>query len=294
MSESADVLVVGSGISGLLVARELLAAGREVTIVERGPLRLDADKLPLEEREAALPTTAHNTEAPPGEHIHGWQYGYAYGGSSLLWAGVAPRLLPSDFELHTRHGVGRDWPISYDDLIPFYQEAERALRVCGRPDPAFPGTDAYLEPPRPSDADLLVGPLLEPFGTLPIARELAAPGQYPPPLEGDASAVERSVTILGVAREVADSPGLRVVDRSAAARLRTAAGQVEAVECVGADGDKFELRANQVVLATHGIENPALLLRSGLDGPAVGRWLGDHTHVILDVELAEPHRHWDA
>jgi choline dehydrogenase-like flavoprotein len=48
------------------------------------------------------------------------------------------------------------------------------------------------------------------------------------------------------------------------------------------------------VLATHGIENAALLLRSGLHGPAVGRYLGDHTHIILDLELSEPAEHWPA
>jgi glucose dehydrogenase len=295
MAESTEVVVVGSGITGLLVARELLAAGREVTIVERGPLRLDADRLPLSAREAPLPTTEHNTEPSPAQGGHGWQYGYAFGGSSLLWAGVSPRLHPTDFDLHARHGVGRDWPISYDDLVPFYREAEAALRVAGADHPEFPGSDAYpVAPPEPSGADRLLGPLLEPFGVLPVARELAPPGGYPPPLDGDVEEVERSVTMLGVARELDGSPGLRVRDRTAVSRLRVQSERVVAVEGRGADGEHREIRANEVVLATHGIENPALLLRSGLHGPAVGRWLGDHTHIVLDLELAEPAEHWAA
>ena len=295
MSETTDVAVVGSGITGLLVARELLAAGREVTIVERGPLRLDADALPLSAREAAIASTEHNTEPSPQEGGHGWQYGYAFGGSSLLWAGVSPRLHPSDFELHSRHGVGRDWPISYDDLVPFVREAEIALRVAGADHPAFPGSDAYpVAPPEPSGADRLLGPMLEPFGVLPVARELAAPGGYPPSLDADVEEVERSVTMLSVAREIAGSPGLRVCDRTAVSRLRTQTDRVVAVEGVGADGEHLEINANEVVLAAHGIENPALLLRSGLHGPAVGRWLGDHTHIVLDLELAEPAEHWEA
>ena len=127
-----------------------------------------------------------------------------------------------------------------------------------------------------------------------MARELAAPGGYPPPLDGGVEEVERSVTMLGVARELAGAPGLRVRDRAVVSRLRTQSDRVVAIEARDADGDHREIRANEVVLATHGIENAALLLRSGLHGPAVGRWLGDHTHIILDLELAEPADHWPA
>jgi glucose dehydrogenase len=278
VTEVARTAVVGSGITGLLVARELLRAGEDVTLIERGPLRLDADALPLSEREAGLPTTEHNTEPSDGAGDP-WQYGYAFGGSSLLWAGVAPRLLPADFELRSRYGVGRDWPIDYDDLLPFYGEAEKALEVATAP---------------PSAADDLLAPLLAPFGSLAVARRLGPPDGYPPPLTGELESFESSFTMLGIGRELAAAPGLSVLDRTAACRLRTAAGRVGAVECAGADGSRFELRPERVVLATHGIENAALLLRSGLDGAHVGRWLGDHVHVVLDLELDRPVEHWRA
>lgn len=292
MAEGADVAIVGTGISGLLVARELLAAGLEVTIVERGSARYDADSLPLGEREEAIATTEHNTTPVAAEGGHGWQYGYAFGGSSLLWAGVAPRLLPSDFETHSRFGFGRDWPISYDDLLPHYQAAERALAVAGSPHPTFPGSDAYpLPPAEPSAADRLLGPLLEPFGSLAVSRHLAAPGGYPPPLDGPVDAVEESVTILDLARELASAPNLKIRDRTVATRLQMQSGRVSGIETIGADGAHDILHANRYVLATHGIENAAILLRSGLQDEEAGRWLGDHTHIMLDVEIDQPVDH---
>jgi choline dehydrogenase-like flavoprotein len=292
MTETADTVVIGSGISGLLVAKELIEAGNEVTVVERGPMRLDADRLPRSLREEKIASTVHNTDPGARRAGHPWQYGYVFGGSSLLWSGVVPRLLPSDFEMRSRFGLWRDWPISYDDLLPFYRDAERMLEIAGGEHELFPGSDAYpVPPPEPSSADRLLGPLLEPFGPLAIARPK---GQYPPPLEGEGENLEASFTMLGIARELAVSPGLSVRDSTVAGRLRTEADRVTAVECIDADGTLSEIRANRVVAATHGIENAALLLRSGLSEPAVGRWLGDHPHVVVNLELDRPVEKWQA
>jgi glucose dehydrogenase len=291
MTESAETVVVGSGITGLLVARELVASGRQVTVVERGAVRFDVDRKPMAMREERTAATEHNIEQPPAGH-HPWKFGYAFGGSSLLWAGVAPRLLPSDFEMRSRYGIWRDWPIGYDDLLPYYQEAERALNVSGGAHELFPGSDAYpLPPPPPSSVDRLLGPLLEPFGPLPIARPLGRP--YPPPI-GAGSEVEPASNVLTVGRELARSDGFRVLEQTVAARLRTAAGRVTEVECVAADGSYTRIRPERVVAATHGLENAALLLRSDLTDAAVGCELGDHTHVVLEVELAKPMGTWSA
>jgi glucose dehydrogenase len=288
--------IVGSGITGLLAARELIRAGEEVTVIERGPQRLGADGLPLAEREAAIASTGHNTEAALRQEADPWQYAYAFGGSSLLWAGVAPRLLPADFEMRSRYGIWRDWPISYEDLLPFYREAERALEVAGASHELFPGSDAYPHPPvEPSAADRLLGPLLEPFGALPVARQIAGREAYPPPVGSEGlEAIEPSVSMLALARELASSPGFSVRDRTVAARLRLEPDRVAGIECVDAAGERTEVRADRVVLATHGIENAALLLRSGLEEEALGRWLGDHVHVQLEIELERPVEHWRA
>ena len=293
MSDSVETVVIGSGFSGLLIARELVAAGREVTVIERGQVRLDADAEPLERREKLTAATAHNIESAAGAQ-HPWKYGYAFGGSSLLWAGVAPRLLPSDFEMRSRYGIWRDWPIGYHDLVPFFQEAERAMNVSGGPHELFPGSDEYpAPPPPPSSIDRMLGPLLEPFGPLPIARPLEG-APYPPPIEAGGSGVEPAASMLEIGRELTRADGFSVRQQTVAARLRTAAGRVTEIECVAADGSRSSIRPQRVVASAHGIENAALLLRSELGEPPVGRWLGDHTHIVLDIELTDPMERWSA
>jgi glucose dehydrogenase len=280
---AAEFVVVGSGFGGSLCARELLKAGREVLLVERGVLMRDADDRPLHEREAELPTTERTHEAPPGMPDYPWKYGFGAGGSSLLWACVAPRLLPSDFELKTRHGIALDWPIGYDDLQPGFEEAERVLRVAGRADDNLPRREPFpVDAPEESGVDRLIGPLLEPWGVLPQARPLAGDADYPPPPgspDPGCSLVEELTS------PPFDGDRFRLLERTVAVRLRTRGDKVQSVECVDASGTRTEVTAGTVVLAANGLENPALLLRSGLDGPHVGRWLFDHSHVLLQIRL---------
>jgi choline dehydrogenase-like flavoprotein len=73
------------------------------------------------------------------------------GGTTWHWLGTAMRLLPSDFQLRSRYGVGVDWPITYDDLEPWYFEAEKALGVAGdnHDDLGAPRRNPYPMPPIP-------------------------------------------------------------------------------------------------------------------------------------------------
>ncbi len=279
-SITADVAVVGSGICGVLVARELVRAGREVTVLERGGSKSHADQLAEGSHERAEASAAHNHEHHPDSEPYHWDYVYGVGGSSLHWAGVAPRLLPSDFELHSRYGLGRDWPIGYDDLVPFYEEAEGVLEVAGR-----------AQPPHPYSAvDRLIAPLLEPYEPLPQARA-TLPVNGRPPCSGTGLCVlcpiDARYSVLHTLGDerLGDLHGFELRDRTVAARLRTAAGRVEGIECVSAAGDWTMLRPNVVVLAANGIENAAILLRSQFPDPDIGRHLFDHEHRLVHAEL---------
>ncbi len=63
----------------------------------------------------------------------GWGFNIGFGGSSNCWTAGTSRLMPVDFRMASEYGVGRDWPISYSDLEPYYDAAERMMSVSGPP-----------------------------------------------------------------------------------------------------------------------------------------------------------------
>jgi len=292
-SSELDVAIVGSGFAGLLVARELVQAGRHVTVFERGGLLSHREQLARSRQEVGDATAAHNHESDPATPYR-WDYAYAVGGGSIHWTGAAPRLLPSDFELRTRFGLGLDWPVSYEDLLPYYTEAEELLGVAAGPNSLFGGESAGALAPHPlSPLDELLAEPLAPLVPMPQAR---ATGE----LGGRAACCGATVCRLcpvdarfSMLHLLDDSglgraPLLSIRDRTVVARLRTSGGRVAELETVDARREWRSVRAATVVLAAGGLENPAVLLRSGLGGGDVGRFLYDHGHRMVHLALDRP------
>jgi glucose dehydrogenase len=293
-SASAEFVIIGSGISGLLTARELVRAGREVLVVERGARVSHEQQLADGSHEADLPSTAHNDEPVPGTRAYPWKYVYGVGGTTLHWAGVTPRFLPSDFELRSRFGVGRDWPLTYSDLEPFYGEAERTLGVAGRRNRFFPGTNRLPQRPHPfSPTDRLVRSPLAPYFPFPQARPTTSINGRSPccaaarcalcPVNARYSALH-TLSDSGLER----SPEFTLRSETVAARLGIRAGTVTGIEALDERGDPIAIRGRTVILAANGLENPAILLRSGLDESDVGRYLFDHENRLVEIELSRP------
>jgi len=297
-AKDVDVAVVGSGFCGMLVARELLRAGREVTMVERGGMKRHPQQVEDRRPDLSIGSAAENHESHPDAEEYPWDYVYGVGGSSLHWAGVSPRFLASDFELRSRYGVGRDWPISSKELTPFYDEAEKVLAVSGGGrNPLYAGRVPFPHPPhRYAPVDRLVAPMLEPYYPLPQARPTESVGGRPAccgsaacrlcPVDARYSALHTFGD-----EKLLDKPGMTLRDRTVAARLRVEGKRVSGIECIGDDGRRSTLRARTVVLAANGIENAAILLRSDLGDENVGKWLYDHEHRLVYITLDRSARH---
>lgn len=172
--EEFDVIIVGAGASGGILALELMKKGRRVLILEAGRgLRNDEEgwnsaidsfynavaKVP----NSPFPATA---QAPQTDVLqfhqiqpgvpdssgylvqHGPQpfssdYGRSKGGTTNHWLGVTLRMLPNDFKMRTKYGVGDDWPIGYEDLKSDYERAEFEIGVAGDVSAQnLPGVDA--------------------------------------------------------------------------------------------------------------------------------------------------------
>jgi choline dehydrogenase-like flavoprotein len=297
MTEEVDVAVVGSGFCGMLVARELARAGRDVTVLERGGTKDHRAQLADNQHRVDIPSAAPNHESDPELPEYPWDYVYGLGGSSLHWAGVAPRLLESDFELRSRYGVGRDWPITGHELEPFYDEAERTLAVSGGGrNPLFAGRGPYPHPPHPyAPVDRLLKPHMKTYYPLPQARPTRSVGGRPACCGSAACRLCPVDSRYSVLHTIGDGKlfdrGLKLRDRTVAARLRTERKRVVGIDCVSTEGERSTVRAGTVVLAANGIENAAILLRSDLGDENVGRWLYDHEHRLIYLTLDRSARH---
>ncbi|NIP59199.1 MAG: GMC family oxidoreductase, partial [Gemmatimonadetes bacterium] len=134
----ADLCIVGGGITAAMVA-EKVAEGREARIVV---LEAGDRSAPLERRSRLRRRYLDYGESPwPRDHIRDQSAegiisrSMVLGGQALHWGGTTPRFSPEDFRLRSLFGVAVDWPLTYEELDPFYQEAEERIGVAGEQGP---------------------------------------------------------------------------------------------------------------------------------------------------------------
>jgi quinoprotein glucose dehydrogenase len=133
-----DVVVIGAGITAAMFVERLAeATDAAITVVEAGNKIFN-----LQERAAHRERFLRYLENPwPNDHVRGQggegilSRSMSVGGQALHWGGVTPRFTPEDFRVNSLYGVGYDWPITYDELDPFYQEAEERMGVAGEQGP---------------------------------------------------------------------------------------------------------------------------------------------------------------
>ncbi|NHN49729.1 GMC family oxidoreductase [Halostella sp. JP-L12] len=321
-SERVDVCVVGAGPAGALVAHRLAAGGHDVVVLEAGERFDPADRLERMERSIR----------PGHDHLDVWDMGGerdAYsnagdrfyplnsarvkgvGGSTNHWQGMVMRLHEGDFELESRTGVGADWPIDYEDLRPYYADAEAELGVAGADDNPFapPREEPFPMPAfRPSYSDSLFAEACEELG---VAMHSVPNARNSEPYDGRGECVGfgtcKPVCPSGAKYSAdvhvrkAESEGARVIDRAPVQRLvHDADGErVEAAVYATPDGREHRQEARQFVLAAGGVETPRLLLLSASeqypDGLAnssglVGRYFMDHLFAGMGGTIDEPTR----
>jgi choline dehydrogenase-like flavoprotein len=158
-----DAIVIGSGMSGGIAAKELCERGLKVLVIERGrkiehgadymdsqmPWELpNNNQIPEEElaRDYAVQRQCYavnaatqkfwvkDSEHPyttPDDKPFAWIRGNHLGGRSIMWGRQSYRLSQQDFEANAKDGHGCDWPIRYEDLAPWYDHVEKFVGVAG-------------------------------------------------------------------------------------------------------------------------------------------------------------------
>jgi choline dehydrogenase-like flavoprotein len=132
--DEVDLVIVGAGAGGSVLAQRLARRGWRIVVLEAGPFwHPDEDWVSDEAGSHELYWTQKRIigGADPIE-LGKNNSGRGVGGSMVHYAGYTPRFHPSDFSTATDDGVGADWPIGYPDLRPHYERVERELPVAGQ------------------------------------------------------------------------------------------------------------------------------------------------------------------
>jgi choline dehydrogenase-like flavoprotein len=293
-----EVVIIGAGVAGALLAWRLGSAGLRVAVVEAGDGTVN--------RAAAVaafgasmskslgspypgaapgpehpgPMDAYYDQTGPEDYLS--TYERIAGGTTWHWLGHTPRLLPADFLMKSTYDVAVDWPIRYKTLEPWYCAAESALGVAGDDQEwanihgAFRSQPFPMPPIWPSWSDeyvgqsvnnLIVDGLSVRVLSTPAARN-SRPYDGRPPCAGNASCIP--ICPIGAkydgyvhVQKALNTKHVVLIANAVATRL-TVGGtkRIDTVEYRLKDGTRRNLCGKVVVLAANAIESSKLLLMS--------------------------------
>lgn len=279
---------MGAGVAGGLCGWTLARAGHQVVVLEAGPPVDRAEAVarfrnsvsrhlnspyPVSKR-APVPTLddweSHYRQEGP--ELFSGVYQRVEGGSTWHWLGTALRLLPEDFQMNTRFGLGVDWPVTYRELEPWYTKAEIALGVSGDSTLNYgsPRDTPYPMPAiQQAPVDGAIQKAIEvPLLPLPQARN-SRPYDGRPRCCGSASCIP--ICPIGAKYDATvhlkkgKALGMDVRHDSPVLSLKTGPGSaLTEVEYLSPEGTLKTESADQFIVAAHSVETARLLLSSGL------------------------------
>jgi choline dehydrogenase-like flavoprotein len=291
--EEVDFVIVGSGSAGGILAKELSTGGFSVVVLEQGPYRTAADfkhdELSIffnHELFGGWPghdaqtfrhhkdETAIVPERPPA------LYARTVGGASVHFSGNVWRLRPLDFKerslLGPMEGTGfADWPITYEELEPYYTKVDWEIGVSGAPGPFDPPrSKPYPLPPLPLKSS---GAILEKGAkAIGLHAQVAPKAILSQPYRGRAPCVHcgfclgfgcevgaKSSTLAAMIPLAEATGRCEIRPLSTVARLETnEAGRINEVVYYDSAGQLQAQKAKSVVLSANGAETARLLLMS--------------------------------
>jgi choline dehydrogenase-like flavoprotein len=290
-----DVCIVGSGAGGGMAAYALTQAGARVVMLEAGGEWYASKNSQMLTASYQTPRRGGSTRIRPfgefdacdgGWDIEGEPYTVAQGsqfrwwrarmlgGRTNHWGRISLRFGPDDFRGKTKDGLGDDWPISYDDVAPYYDKTDRLIGIFGSNEGLRNHPDGIFQPPpKPRCYELLVKKASDKLDIPCIPSRLsittkALPGRQACHYCGQCN---RGCQ----AKANFSSPDVLIAPAIATGRLRLITNAMAREVAVGTDGlangvhyidrisgeDRF-VRARIVVLAASALESTRILLNS--------------------------------
>ncbi|NPD17050.1 GMC family oxidoreductase [Xinfangfangia sp. D13-10-4-6] len=331
----ADVIVIGSGVMGGIIAARVAKAGKKVIILESGPrvkrrdivetyrnapVKLSLANAKLQGVGSPYPSLPHSPSTY-GDYLQqmgpvkfNTSYLRVVGGTTWHFGSALWRMIPNDFALKSKYGRGRDWPISYDELEPWYLQAEMDIGVTGTDGQDESGKGGAPYPPRSAPYPM---PGLKPSHFMKKLMDRLTPGGFNPVLEASARATvpwkKRPICagnnacnpVCPIAAKYdgsmsideAEGYGAQVLDNAVVHKIDVGDDrQISAIWYKRPDGSEHKLTAARYVMAAYAIESPKIMLlnkqKNAPNGIAnssdqVGRNLMDHTGISMNVMAKE-------
>lgn len=171
-----DAVIVGSGATGGWVAKTLAESGMQVALLEAGHRTTEAEftehlrtydlkyrgKSPEIARNRPIQSMKYacresnfkwfvddirNPYTYPEDKPFQWTRGRQLGGRSLTWARQSYRLSRLDFSAASHDGYGENWPVTYEEMVPYYETVERYVGISGEPLGLMQFPDSIMQPP---------------------------------------------------------------------------------------------------------------------------------------------------
>lgn len=314
--EEVDYVIVGVGSAGGVLLQRLARAGFNVVGIEAGPF-WDTERDWVSDEAGSNDlywTEPRVTGGADPLALGANNCGKGVGGGSVHWAAFTPRLHPSDFEVHTRDGVGADWPISYNDILPYYEQLELEMPVAGPAYYPWGHPHGYAYGPHPMGG--VGNALIKGCTALNIPLSIGGPVAILSGSHGDRPhCIYRGFCIQGckvgakastLITHVPDAieTGAEIRDKSMVFRIELGKeGRVTGVHYFDDEGHAHFQRAKAVILSGYAIETPRLLLNSACPGHerglanssgVVGRYLMAQAGNVILGRFDQPVRMYKA
>lgn len=301
MSSNRHVIIIGSGPSGAMAAHELIQQGIPVIMLESGHGQPKGLLIRLKGQNV-FRWKPYDTVANAQQHVASgdpateWAYNLALGGFSGQWTGAVPRFAPEDFYEGAQLSEAYRWPITYEELEPFYEKAEEQLIVTAGSQsfPQLPASKAAYRRDLPKDWQHL-------------AQHAAKWGQgltMLPLADGPPWMVVRRGTAFNsyyrIVSKLLKSPHFQLISGAHVLKLNWSAQKNRVDSVIYQDrtnGSQHQLAGTAVMVAAGPINSARLLFNSacsdfpeGLGNSAgiLGRYLHDHPREWWIIELDKP------
>ena len=312
--EKMDAIVVGSGAAGSAIAARLSGEGKSVLILEAGPERSLTDLVSSQLWSRRLKWNGAPVIEEGANPIgHAFNAGFGTGGAALHHYAVWPRMHDEDFDMRSRYDRGQDWPISYEDLAPYYDEVQAEVGISG---------DANQEVWRPRGTPYPLPPVPLYAQGAAIARGFERLGKSVAPLplavtstqfkgrpaclwDGWCDAgcpIGALANPLAIHLPIAIANGATIVHDSPVVSILTnePGNSATGVEVATANGERQSVYADLVVLAAFAVQNPRLLMASannahpaglGNSNDLLGRFVMSHAAGLVFGLFDQPTEH---